>query len=84
MYIHAINGRRAEAEAIAATFAHLPQRQAEIYGLLGDKDRALEALERLAAVNPGRAARYLADPSLLALRGDPRVEAFRRKMGFPQ
>jgi TolB-like protein/Tfp pilus assembly protein PilF len=82
-YIHAINGRRAEAEAIAAQFAHLPQRQAEIYGLLGDKDRALEALERLAAVNAGRAAAYLNNPEI-GLRGDPRVQAFRRKLRIPQ
>jgi eukaryotic-like serine/threonine-protein kinase len=86
-YIHAINGRRAEAEAIAAQFAaqfpHLPQRQAEIYGLLGDKDRALEALERLAAINPGRAATFLDHPEI-GLRGDPRAEAFRQKLRFPR
>jgi eukaryotic-like serine/threonine-protein kinase len=86
-YIHAINGRRAEAEAIAAQFAaqfpQLPQRQAEIYGLLGDKDRALQALERLAALNPGRAATFLNHPEI-GLRGDPRAEAFRRKLRFPQ
>lgn len=80
-WIHAVNGRRAEAEAIAAQFAHLPQRQAEIYGLLGDKDRALEALERLAAVNAGRAATYLNHPEI-GLRGDPRAAAFRRKLGI--
>ena len=82
-YIHAINGRRAEAEAIAAQFTHLPQRQAEIYGLLGDKDRALEALERLAAVNAVKAAAYLNHPEI-GLRGDPRVQAFRRKLRIPQ
>ena len=83
-YLHAIAGRRAEAEAIAAQFAHLPQRQAEIYGLLGDGDRALEALERLAALNPIRAARHLSNPELHFLRGDPRVDAFRQKLGFPR
>jgi tetratricopeptide (TPR) repeat protein len=83
-YIHAIQGRRAEAEAIAAKFAHLPQRQAEIYGLLGDADRALEALGRLAAINPGRAAMYLDAPQIAVLRGDPRSAVFRRKLGFPQ
>jgi tetratricopeptide (TPR) repeat protein len=83
-YIHAIHGRRAEAEAIAARFAHLPQRQAEIYGLLGDYDRALEALERLAVINPIRAAYQLARPELATIRDDPRVKEFRRKLGFPQ
>ncbi|HSC28764.1 MAG TPA: protein kinase, partial [Vicinamibacterales bacterium] len=82
-WIHAIHGRRAEAEAIAAQFAHNPDVQAAIYGLLGDRDRTFEALERLAALNPGRAASLLDLPEL-GLRGDTRVEAFRRKLGFPQ
>jgi TolB-like protein/tetratricopeptide (TPR) repeat protein len=68
-YIHAIYGRRAEAEAIAAKFDHLPQRQAEIYGYLGDKDRAFEAIERLARINPRRAATFLTYPELALLRG---------------
>jgi TolB-like protein/Tfp pilus assembly protein PilF/tRNA A-37 threonylcarbamoyl transferase component Bud32 len=83
-WIHAISGRRAEAEEIAARFAHFPQRQVEIYGLLGDNDRTVEALERLAVLNPGRAAWHLSQPELASLRGDPRVEAFRRKLGFPR
>jgi TolB-like protein/Tfp pilus assembly protein PilF/tRNA A-37 threonylcarbamoyl transferase component Bud32 len=82
-FIYAINGQRAEAADIAARFGHLPQRQAVIYGLLGDKDRALEALERLAAINPMRAGIELTRPEV-GLRGDPRVAAFRRKLGFPQ
>jgi TolB-like protein/Tfp pilus assembly protein PilF len=81
-WIHAINGRRAEAEAIAARFNHLPLRQAEIYGLLGQKEKVLEALERQADLNPIRAAFYLTQPEL-GLRGDPRVEEFRRRrLGF--
>ena len=82
-YIHAINGRRAEAEAIAAQFAHLPQRQAEIFGLLGDRDRALEALERLAALNPARAAAFLSHAEI-GLRGDARADAFRRRLRASQ
>ena len=81
-YIHAINGRHAEAEAIAARFAPLPNRQAQIFGLLGDKDRAFAALERLAALNPARAAAHLNHPEV-GLRGDPRAEPFRRKLRFP-
>jgi serine/threonine protein kinase/tetratricopeptide (TPR) repeat protein len=83
-WLYAIAGRRAEAEEIAVRFAHLPQRQAEIYGHLGDTTRALEALERLALLNPSRAGFYLTYPELSALRGDPRVAEFRRKLGFPQ
>ena len=83
-WIYAITGRRAEAEEIATRFAHFPQRQVEIYGLLGDNDRTMDALERLAVLNPGRAAWHLSQPELASLRGDPRVEAFRRKFGFPK
>ena len=81
-WIYAIKGQYMEAEAIARTFDDLPQRQAEIYGLLGDKDRAFEALERLAVINPIRAGFELARPEI-GLTGDPQVEALRRKMGFP-
>jgi serine/threonine-protein kinase len=83
-WIYAVTGRRAEAEEIAARFDFLPPRQAEIYGLLGDKDRAFEALEKVAILNAGRAGVLLAQPELASLRGDPRVAALRRKLGFPQ
>jgi tetratricopeptide (TPR) repeat protein len=83
-YIHAIQGHRAEAEAIAAQFDHMPQRQAEIFGLLGDGTRALGALERLAVVNPGRAAAFLDLPFVSMLRGDRRVQEFRDRLRFPR
>jgi eukaryotic-like serine/threonine-protein kinase len=83
-YAYAITGRRAEAEAQAAKNAGFPHQQAMIYGGLGDKDRAFEAIERLAAVNPQRALSYLTRPELALLRGDPRVAALRKKLGLPQ
>jgi tetratricopeptide (TPR) repeat protein len=82
-WIHAINGQREQAERVAAGFDHLPIRQAEIFGLLGDNDRALDALERLARLNPGRAGFELSRPEMAGLRADPRGEAFRRRLGFP-
>jgi serine/threonine-protein kinase len=81
-YVYAITGRRAEAEALAAQNAHLPNRVALIWAALGDRDRAFEALERLAVLNPRRAGAYLSYPELSALRGDPRTDALRRKLGF--
>ena len=81
-YVYATLGRREEAEAIAARNSELPQRQAMIYAGLGDKERAFDALNRLAALNPRRAGAYLNYPELAVLRGDPRVQALRRKMGF--
>jgi hypothetical protein len=49
---------------------------------MGDADRAFEALERLARINPVRAADALSQPEV-GLRDDPRVPAFRRKLGVP-
>jgi tetratricopeptide (TPR) repeat protein len=81
-YIHAIRGEYAEAEKIAAGFADVPLRQAEIYGLMRDAGRAFEALERLARINPLRAADALTQPEV-GLRDHPGVPAFRRKLGVP-
>jgi hypothetical protein len=64
--------------------AGLPHHQATIYGGLGDKDRAFEAIEELAAMNPQRALSWLGRPELALLRGDPRVAALRRKFGLPR
>jgi serine/threonine-protein kinase len=80
-WIHAINGRRAEAVAIAESpqFSRLPLRRAEIYGLLGDAEKTLQALEDQADLNPLRAAFYLTYPELSVLDNDPRVADFRRR-----
>jgi len=82
-YAYAVSGRRAEAEVLAARNHDFPQRQAMIYSGLGDKDRAFEALERLAAINPRRAGAFLTRPELAALRGDPRMAALRTELGLP-
>jgi serine/threonine-protein kinase len=81
-YAYAITGRRAEAEVQAARNAGLPHHQATIYGGLGDKDRAFQAIEELAAVNPQRALSWLSRPELMLLRGDPRVTALRKNFGL--
>jgi serine/threonine protein kinase/tetratricopeptide (TPR) repeat protein len=83
-YIYAVTGRRADAEALAARNAHLPHRPAMIYAALGDKDRAFEALEALARINPHRAAYYLSLRELATLHDDPRAVVFRQKLGLPR
>jgi TolB-like protein/predicted Ser/Thr protein kinase len=84
-YIYAINGQRAEAEAIAALplFKRLPLGRVEIFGLLGDAEQALEALEDQAKLNPLRAVFYLTYPELHFMRDHPRLAAFRRRLGIP-
>jgi tetratricopeptide (TPR) repeat protein len=80
-WIHAINGNRAEAEKIAEMplFKVLPLRRVEIYGLLRNAEKTLEALEDQADLNPLRAAFYLTYPELHFLRDDPRLAEFRRR-----
>lgn len=83
-YAYALSGRRTEAQALAAKNTDFPQRQAMIFAGLGDADRAFEALERLAAVNPRRTGAYLTRPELANLRGDPRMAALRSRLGLPR
>ena len=75
-------GRRAEAERLAAAHDH-PFRVAVIYAALGDNDRAFEALDRAAVTVPQRVGLLLRDPEKAALRGDPRFDAVRKKLGLP-
>jgi serine/threonine-protein kinase len=75
-------GRRAEVETMAAAHDH-PYRLAIIYAALGDKHRALEALDRAADIVPQRVALLLMYPEMAPLRDDARFAAVRRKLGLP-
>jgi adenylate cyclase len=81
-YAYARSGRRDEAEKLVdrSVFAN---EQALIFAGLGDEDRALDALDRMAALGAQRVGMYLNSPELAALRGDPRLSAFRTKVGLP-
>jgi tetratricopeptide (TPR) repeat protein/tRNA A-37 threonylcarbamoyl transferase component Bud32 len=79
---YVLAGRRAEAERLTATHVH-PFRLAVIYAALGDNDRAFEALDRAAVSLPQRVGLLLRDPEMAALRGDPRFDAVREKLGLP-
>ena len=82
-YLYAVTGRRDEAEAVAARHPESAARQMLVYGGLGDKDRAFEALERTAAVHWWRAATWMVRPEMAILRDDPRVADLRRKLKLP-
>jgi tetratricopeptide (TPR) repeat protein len=79
---YALAGRREDAEKIA-TIQWRPLPQAGIFMALGDKDRALAALERAIPLGPVRLGRALTYPEFAPLRGDPRVKALRKKVGLP-
>ena len=76
-------GRREEAERVAASVPR-PLQKATIFAALGDRDRAVEALERGAPLGPVRIGRWLTLPEFAPLRGDPRLKALRKKVGLPE
>jgi len=82
-YAYARSGRREEAERLASDLSPRPLQQAVIFAGLGDKDRTLDALDRMAVVGPVRMGWILSLPELSLLRGDPRLKALRKKVGLP-
>ena len=75
--------RGASAAGWAATLVS-PLQQAVIFAGLGDKERTLEALDRMAVVGPVRMGSILSLPELALLRGDPRLKALRKRVGLPE
>jgi len=80
---YARSGRREEAEKMASASPYANE-QALIFAGLGDKDRTLDALDRMAARGAVRVGQWLNFPELAFLRGDPRVKALRKKVGLPE
>ena len=76
-------GRRDEAEKLAAGTIN-PLTQALIFAGLGDKQRTFGALDRMTALGPVRVGRDLNFPELDLVRGDPRMQALRKKVGLPE
>jgi TolB-like protein len=81
-YAYARSGRREEAEQMAAA-SNYPNEQALIFAGLNDRDRTLEALERMTALGALRLGRTLNYPELAFLIGDPRLDQLRNKIGLP-
>ena len=81
-YAYARTGRRQEAERMAA--GTNPFNQAVIFAGLGDRERALEAMERSASAGPIRVGRQLTWPELALIRNEPRMKALRKKVGLPE
>ena len=84
-YAYARSGRRNDAEKLAAEPSSNPFAQALVFAGLGDKDRTLEALDRMAnQVGPFRTGRVLTWPAFDMLRGDPRLRTLHKKVGLPE
>jgi TolB-like protein len=76
-----MSGRRTEAEDLALRQGP-PSGQAIVWAVLGEKDRAFEALERMAVSHPHNMGRLLIAPELNGLRTDPRMAAFRDRFNL--
>jgi len=83
-YAYGRAGRREDAEKLAASVAPNAYSQALIYAGLGDRDRTLEALDRVSKLGAVRIGRALNLPEFVLLRGDPRVKALRKRVGLPE
>jgi TolB-like protein/Flp pilus assembly protein TadD len=77
-------GRPKEAEDLALDSAFNALNQGHIFACLGDKDRALKALDRATAIGPFRVGREVLAPEFAFLRGDPGLSAVRKKIGLPE
>ena len=82
-YAYARSGRREEAESMAVASEYANE-QALIFAGLGDKNRTVAALDRMASRGAQRVGEYLNLPELALLRGDPRAKALRKKIGLPE
>jgi tetratricopeptide (TPR) repeat protein len=82
-YAYGRAGRRAESEKLARISAGALQ-QALIYAGLGDKERTLEALDRMIELGPVRVGRTLTFPEFNFLRSDARTRALRQRVGLPE
>jgi TolB-like protein/DNA-binding winged helix-turn-helix (wHTH) protein len=83
-YAYASIGRRREAEQIAAEEDPAAIRhQAVIYAGLGEKDRVLEAFEKLAAMHDHIVDLYPLFPEFALMRDDARMKEFRHKRNLP-
>ena len=77
-------GRREEAERLAAAVSDNPFHHMLIFAGMGDKERTLESLDRMAELGPVRVGRALELPEMALLRRDPRLKALRRRVGLPE
>jgi TolB-like protein/DNA-binding winged helix-turn-helix (wHTH) protein/Flp pilus assembly protein TadD len=83
-YAYAAIGRRSEAEQIALEEdVRAVRRQAVIYAGLGQRDRVLEAFEKLAAMHDDIVDAYPVFPEFALMRDDPRMKEFRRRRNLP-
>jgi TolB-like protein/DNA-binding winged helix-turn-helix (wHTH) protein/Flp pilus assembly protein TadD len=83
-YAYAKEGRRADAELIAAQHKDWPWTQALVSAGLGDKEGTLAGLQGMADIKDPRFGMYPQYPELALVRGDPRLTMMRKALGLPE
>jgi len=88
---YATSGKRAEAESVLAELKELAGRQyvqpsyiAMLAAALGDKDQALEWLEKAYSNRDDRLVFVMTDPLMDSVRTDSRFQDLSRRIGLPQ
>lgn len=79
---YARTGRSQDAKRVAA-MAPRPASKALIFAALRDKDRTFEFLDQMVPMGPTRVGRELIYPEFAFLRGDPRLNVLRKRLGLP-
>ena len=82
-YAYAKAGRRADAEQIGAQHTHMPWIEALAYAGLEDKEKAIDGLEKMAAIGDPRVGLYARSPEFAFLRGEPRFTELLKSQGLP-
>lgn len=83
-HTYAILGRRDDAERLAAEDDPAAARhQVLIYSALGEPERVLESLQKLADLDDFMADVYPLQPELVSLQHDARLKEFRRRRNLP-
>lgn len=75
-------GRRQDAERVAGATPR-PGNKVMIFAALRDKDRTFEFLDQMVPMGPTRVGRLLIYPEFAFLRGDPRLNVLRKRLGLP-
>jgi tetratricopeptide (TPR) repeat protein len=90
-YVYAVSGKPVEARKILEDFNTFSKTRyvdafwvARVYAGLGEKDQALECLERAYREHSGTMWALKMDPQCDPLRSDPRFQDLLRRMNFPQ
>ena len=88
---YATSGKKSEAENVLAELKELSKRQyiqpsylALLYSGLGDKDQALQWLEKAYEEHDDRLIFVITDPLIDNLRSDPRFDELTRRIGLPK